>query len=1192
MMGNIQSACKLSILISGMATHWATETKEKVNHAKLCRLLYDGGGTAVRSVVDHHCPPATLAATLKAKKPQLQKLRKPKGKVLNIEQWDKLYPSSGTSPSTKDIDITLLFVLIRNICGLTKPATGWDALPPPVDTSTEANLARIKYYRNTVIGHSGNAEVDDIQYEAYWKDISSALVSLGLDQVEIDGFKSRPLGVEDYNRLLKNWQLDETDTKDQLSDIKYSIASGFTNMGEQIRQIQKSATPSETDKLFHQEFRSHISSKCSLYHPNTRAWILEKVKAQVESDFKEVLVIQAGPGMGKSVLAARICQTYRGCQDNLDGFEDFEDSQENQTILGACHFFQHNDPSRNNPRLMLQSVAWQLCRYLPDYKVAVEKVLQSDHMRKRDISVLNCTELFTLLFEEPFSHLGNELTGKLVVVIDALDECCNSLKKEFFQVIRDRLYYLPSWIRFVMTTRPPPSISSHVPGNTTEIDPKASQNTEDLKSFFADKLKELPRLSFDQQQLSHLEQLVDLTDGFFLVASFVIDFLNKTGVHSLTEALERFPKGRGITSVYEDYFSRLRDEITPHLKSEEGFYNMLDAVVKAKSPIEKNIFYDILGLPLKESRIPDNKRKEAVNLLHQLFPVENDHVLPFHKTVIDWLTTGDHDFVAKGDGNEVLANVCYDALMNIKREILKNQNPPTQLTDKEMFAFDFGFDYMEESQSFNETKTLAITADPYVLCTEAICDKNNSDANEFYLANGFYKKAFAERLPAELRPIYYQIQIFLNRNYHPHLHECMCVQKVTFLQCLEFTFRALNLLKIETEDSVFHYLKENCLPYHEKETILQLKLASPMVVTEVLPSDDGFFLGQHWDGQTLVKKYHHDGTFINEVQLDEIYNLTLSPDYKSIVAWYRINSISDNIDIRNVDALGKVTSYKLPNFIKSLHVFGSQPWYIVARCFDNMIYIVEGDTGRLVGDPCAVQQNENVLCVSNVGHILLTKTSIAMFSDILDRAFTDEEKRLCFQMLLTHQNVALKRRDTVSCELFLCNYKELNKRIPIYFRHLRCRCSRIVGREPISRLTYSGHVLFSEDGHLLAFYYARCITIVRTSDGSLYTSVCLCYHGHLFDYDVHILYLSETGIIINGKENIFSFSFTGESRPRDVAFEHVYFFPENPERICFFVSRSSKKPKELWYIKNIQYNQGEATSYYALSFQKYMFFDQ
>jgi hypothetical protein len=67
-----------------------------------------------------------------------------------------------------------------------------------------------------------------------------------------------------------------------------------------------------------------------------------------------------------------------------------------------------------------------------------------------------------------------------------------------------------------------------------------------------------------------------------------------------------------------------------------------------------------------------------------LFPVENDHVTAFHKAVVDWLILeGDeeHDFsVRVKEGNEVLANQCYDVLSDI-RNGNKDLDKPLDLTD-------------------------------------------------------------------------------------------------------------------------------------------------------------------------------------------------------------------------------------------------------------------------------------------------------------------------------------------------------------------------------------------------------------------------------------------------------------------------------------------------------------------------------
>ena len=71
-------------------------------------------------------------------------------------------------------------VLLRNVCGLSPPvSTGsWDKLPPEADDSTEANIVRIKYFRNDVYAHARKASVDDSTFNQLWKKISNAIMGL------------------------------------------------------------------------------------------------------------------------------------------------------------------------------------------------------------------------------------------------------------------------------------------------------------------------------------------------------------------------------------------------------------------------------------------------------------------------------------------------------------------------------------------------------------------------------------------------------------------------------------------------------------------------------------------------------------------------------------------------------------------------------------------------------------------------------------------------------------------------------------------------------------------------------------------------------------------------------------------------------------------------------------------------------
>ena len=99
-------------------------------------------------------------------------------------------------------------VLLRNLCGLAAPASGWDTLPPSTDISPEADIARVKYYRNTVYAHAERASVDDATFNKYWSEIRDTLVRLGgvaykaaVDNLETDCMD--PSMEEHYKELLR-----------------------------------------------------------------------------------------------------------------------------------------------------------------------------------------------------------------------------------------------------------------------------------------------------------------------------------------------------------------------------------------------------------------------------------------------------------------------------------------------------------------------------------------------------------------------------------------------------------------------------------------------------------------------------------------------------------------------------------------------------------------------------------------------------------------------------------------------------------------------------------------------------------------------------------------------------------------------------------------------------------------------------
>lgn len=109
------------------------------------------------------------------------------------------------------LEITLLMVLLRNICSF---------IPPVTVMSTEVNIVRVKCYRNTVYGHAGPASVDDAAFNTCWQDISNAMVALGGASYAAAIKCMDPDTEEHYRELLKQWKKDEDIIKEKLEEME------------------------------------------------------------------------------------------------------------------------------------------------------------------------------------------------------------------------------------------------------------------------------------------------------------------------------------------------------------------------------------------------------------------------------------------------------------------------------------------------------------------------------------------------------------------------------------------------------------------------------------------------------------------------------------------------------------------------------------------------------------------------------------------------------------------------------------------------------------------------------------------------------------------------------------------------------------------------------------------------------------
>ena len=719
-------------------------SREKTNGNKLSRLLIDGGTTVLRNIFDRHHPPANLASGLNANYSILNNLFR--RRVLNKHQWEKLFPPTGGTPDSNTFDITLLFLLLTNACGLSPPASGWHAKPSPGDSSLEANLARVKFFRNELYGHVTSTGVDATSFSSFWQEISTALQSLGLDQAEIDRLKAEQGGEQDYLDALIEWADREEDIKTQLTDIRQTqlrlskTVEDSTLKMEELRQ-SLSKTQDVVDEAVEIELKgqqemkaaqSRLERVCEYQSKTSQA--VDEIRESMQEVKQEVKSLtQKRNEQADEVLRTLVKSEFKrdielhakkfqeGTREWIfKSIEDWLDDQSSphrvmvisgnpgmgKTVVSAVvsqrmqsagrlsgsHFCQHDNSRYRDPRLMLQSLACHLCQAIPNYKDALVEKLSRN--LGKDLNNMDVKELFALLFKEPLSTVQDPGRNTLIV-IDGLDESEYQGRNELLHVISNHFSMLPVWIRILITTRPERSIIDalrHL--EPIELEQKQEENLNDIRTLFEIQLSQ--KIGEEHKDII-LKELVKKSEGLFIYAFFIVDFI-QMNVSILTPDQLESVLPSGISSVYLSYFKRLENELCKELNAnEEHFLRFLCALAASREPLLVEFIGKILN-PGGESLTAQREANKAVSCISTLLPVREGRLHFFHKSIKDWLIGSSpydkqHDFtVDEKKGHNVLSELCASELDSIKRKGIHDR----QFTNTETYALHHGIQHMLE----------------------------------------------------------------------------------------------------------------------------------------------------------------------------------------------------------------------------------------------------------------------------------------------------------------------------------------------------------------------------------------------------------------------------------------------------------------------------------------------------------------
>ena len=359
-------------------------------------------------------------------------------------------------------------------------------------------------------------------------------------------------------------------------------------------------------------FESDITFFAGRHDPDTREWLFGDIDTWFHAPGdSRAYVLLGDAGVGKSVIAGALAKRV---QD--DGY------------LGAAYFCRHNDLTRNDPRILLGTIACQLCKCSVKYSnlVGGEGGVRMTLANRK----LGIGELSTKLLEEPLGKCEACEQRKLVI-IDVLDETEYKSREDFLDLVMRRFPRFPKWLLFFITSRPEDTVQLFLKNYNPCIKICAGygkhlnvyqKHEQDIKQFLE------KRVDFSCLPCT-FEIVTKKCNGLFLYAFYMVEMLNNLACSgNIGELTELFPGD--IDDFFYVNFKRIFDKLGADL-----FRTFFGCVVASPSPLPRS-FISFL-VKREKSNLDEQEVIDTVSIF--LVLRASDLTFAFlHNLIPSWLT--------------------------------------------------------------------------------------------------------------------------------------------------------------------------------------------------------------------------------------------------------------------------------------------------------------------------------------------------------------------------------------------------------------------------------------------------------------------------------------------------------------------------------------------------------------------------
>jgi WD40 repeat protein len=372
-----------------------------------------------------------------------------------------------------------------------------------------------------------------------------------------------------------------------------------------------------------------------------REWLFEIIDDWLHHSDQRFFILTGEPGVGKSSITARLTQVR----------------PEN---IAAYHFCTADNVGTITPNTILRSLAAHLGESLPKYGEALANTIKPHQVSvnihqqvgKVDagakvvgvvinhVVASNPEEEMEILLRAPLAALEPPKTPTFIL-IDSLDEAMTYQGQPTMIHILAKANDLPSWVRFICTTRPAGVVLSYFkPFAPYLLEAESQANVADVERYVAYRLSQATmQKRLQAAPVTHLElteRLILLADGNFLYSKILLNDI-EAGQQSL-DSLEVLP--RSMDEIFHRFLRRFTDE---HWN--ERYQPLLGKLAVAQEPLSETQLSSFTAISPRQVRqhlavleqyldlVPDGSDSKRYRLFHQSL---RDYLLSQDRSELFW----------------------------------------------------------------------------------------------------------------------------------------------------------------------------------------------------------------------------------------------------------------------------------------------------------------------------------------------------------------------------------------------------------------------------------------------------------------------------------------------------------------------------------------------------------------------------